>query len=206
MLRTSFFEIFNYFLDELTFEDNEVLGIVDLRCETLEAAGYESTGYRDEHHVYEKAVHAPYHKASVVLLHKLYFYADEHSGSALSLWSGVRLTTLLKAYWTHRGVPNGSLEHLEFYFWDGLDAGAVIFEGNIVVRFDQRQDKGAYLVGTVESRLDKTGRHPGLAIGMVKECMSLSPPTGTATPPKMKQWPRAFGRLVRFIGQYTPRP
>lgn len=79
----------------------------------------------------------------LVLMHKLYFFADESVGTGLGVEPKVRLTTLLKAYWDYRDLRGGSLDNISFYFWDGNDEGAVVFEENIVVRFGFRQNRGA---------------------------------------------------------------
>jgi len=123
-------------------------------------------------HAYEKEIIVPHRNAGLSLTHKLYFFANESVGSGLDVEPKVRLTTLLKAYWDYRDLPRGSLDNINFYFWEGNDEGAVVFEENIVVGFGFRRSRGAYLVDTVESGLDRTDSVPGVSVRSVKKYMN----------------------------------
>lgn len=199
MMRIDFFELFSCFLDHLTFEEIDVLGLPSLDPDALKRSGYEIVGYEEEFHAYEKIIYAPYKNRSVSLLHKLYFYGESISGSGLSVEPKIRLTTLLKEYWARRGLPKGSLRYLDFYFWEGRQDGAVVIEGNLVVRFGQRQNKGAYLIRTVESNLDKTGSLHDVAVNTVKECMELYVPDFSYATRRDQDYPRALLRLLYFL-------
>lgn len=74
-----------------------------------------------------------------------------------------------------------------------------MIEGNIVVRFGQGQSKGAYLIRTVESNLDKTGNLPGVAVNTVKECMELYVPDCSGATRKGQNYPRALSRLLYLL-------
>ena len=66
MLRTTFFEIFNIFLDKLTFEDLEILGLPDMERTTLESYGYELVGDKSDCHAYEKEIVVPHGNACLL--------------------------------------------------------------------------------------------------------------------------------------------
>lgn len=199
MISTSFFEIFYTFLDKLTFDGVEALHFPALRVEVLESAGYEVSGDRLEFHAYEKEISAPYHKRSVGLLHKLYFFADEKVGSGIGVGSKVRLTTLLKTYWSYRALPRGELGTLAFYFWEDYEDGAVIIEGKIIVFFGSWRKKGAYLVSAIESGLDESGKLPGFVVDTVKSNMNLYRPDCEGRQGDIEGAPVAFLKFVDFI-------
>lgn len=199
MLRTTFFEIFNSFLDELTFEDLDALGLPDMERVTLERSGYELVGNKDDYHAYEKEIIVAYNRVSLSLIHKLYFFANDFIRSGLDVEPKVRLTTLLKAYWGYRNVRSGSLDNIQFFFWEGNDEGAVVFEENIVVRFGLCRSKGAYLIETIESSLDKTGNFPGVAVKGVKKYMNVYILDCAFNRCGAKKLPYAFTRLVDFL-------
>lgn len=112
MLRATFFEIFNIFLDKLTFEDLEILGLPDMERSTLEDYGYELVGDKSDCHAYEKEIIVPHRNTGLSLMRKLYFFADESVGTGLGVEPKVRLTTLLKAYWDYRDLRGGSLDNI----------------------------------------------------------------------------------------------
>lgn len=199
MLRTTFFEIFNIFLDKLTFEDLEVLGLPDMERSTLEGYGYELVGDKSDCHAYEKEIIVPHRNTGLSLMHKLYFFADESVGSGLDVEPKVRLTTLLKAYWDYRGLRSGLLDNISFYFWEGNDEGAVVFEENIVVRFGLHRSRGAYLIDTVESGLDRTGSVPGVSVRSVKKYMNSFDLDCAISRREIRKSPYAFSRLVGFL-------
>lgn len=93
MIRMDFFELLGCFLDNLTFEEIDVLGLPSLDPDVLKGFGYEMVGYEKELHAYEKIIYAPYKGRSVSLLYKLYFYGGGISGSGLSIEPKIRLTT-----------------------------------------------------------------------------------------------------------------
>lgn len=205
MLRATFFEIFNIFLDKLTFEDLEILGLPDMERSTLEDYGYELVGDKSDCHAYEKEIIVPHRNTGLSLMHKLYFFADESVGTGLGVEPKVRLTTLLKAYWDYRDLRGGSLDNISFYFWDGNDEGAVVFEENIVVRFGFRQNRGAYLIDNVESGLDRVGSVPGVSVRSVKKYMNSFELDGAISRREVSKYPCAFSRLVGFLCKNSRR-
>jgi len=205
MLRITFFEIFNKFLDELTFEDAASLGLVDLEPVTLEQKGYDLAGDKADCYMYDKAISVPYHNGKVSVGHKLYFFKNESVGRGLDVEPKVRLTTLLKAYWNYRDVSGGSLSDLEFYFWEGEEDGAVVIEGNIIVRFFRWTRKGAYLIQSFESRLDKTGCFPDVAVRTVRDNMNVFTPECVVSRERAKKLPDAYWRLVGFLCKSNSR-
>ncbi|MDF9619328.1 hypothetical protein P5705_16915 [Pseudomonas entomophila] len=160
------FELFDIFLRDGCVEKPELLGVSDFFQETLENAGYYLTGETCNFHSYENYIDIFHKRNSLWILHKQYFNKKLPIGNGFEIGPRARLTTLIK------NLP--ASRSLKFFFDETRKEGAMTIDDYYVVRFNETCSRGAYLIETLESSLDKSGEYEYLAIRMVVSTLTES--------------------------------
>ncbi|MDR2308438.1 MAG: hypothetical protein LBE53_14760 [Paucimonas sp.] len=192
------FELVDVFLRDGCVEKPEFLGISDFSPETLASTGYYLTGETCDFHSYENYIDIFHKKKPLWILHKQYFNKKLPIGNAFEIGPRARLTTLIKILPASRS--------LKFFFDEARKEGAMTIDDYYVIRFNETCSRGAYLIETLESSLDKSGEYEDLAIRMVTSTLTESEMN---SPLNREDSPKPYRKLKIALykrSQTTPKP
>ncbi|MEN5032580.1 hypothetical protein [Pseudomonas sp. Ps21-P2] len=198
-LKSSFSEIFFFFLKDATIKSPEALGLKSFSPDELIANDYELAGEVNDYHFFEKFYNVTHKKRFVGVVFKRYFFQDQPVGSGFKVLKGVRLTSLLKEYINYGQHHPEVVKPLTFYFFHDKKDGAVIFDDSLVVRFSHNNQREGYQVKTLESDFDETGTLNKAATNAIKYTMDFHQLEWTRTSLKKQNYSSAYRRLVKAL-------
>ncbi|MFJ3449065.1 hypothetical protein ACIPM0_12680 [Pseudomonas sichuanensis] len=182
------FELIDVFLRDGSVEKSELLGVSDFSPETLKNTGYYLTGEASDFHSYENYIDIFHKKRPLWMLHKQYFNKKLPIGNAFEIGPRVRMAALIKHLPASR--------ELRFFFDEARKEGAMTIDDYYVVRFNGNCSRGAYLIETLESSLDKSGEYEYLAIRMVVSTLTES---DLNSPISRKDLPKCYKKLKMAV-------
>lgn len=197
----NFGEIFYNYVDNGVIDDASIFALNSFSKSDLEGGGFDLVGNPSEFHLYEKEYLLSYCRRVVYINFKHYFVSEQRIGNGFDIArgrSGIRLITLLRHYIRHKNLRRVSDASIEFYFSGDRKYGAAIINGVLVVQFEQKSERSGYVLLTLESDVDRSGKFSQLSTGSIRSMMNRCELNVGSQNFRKKYKTGAFGRLMKF--------
>ncbi|SEK08670.1 hypothetical protein [Achromobacter sp. NFACC18-2] len=197
----NFGDIFNSYVDHGVIDKASIFALNGFSKNDLQGDGYDMVGNPSEFHLYEKEYISNYCGNAVYLNFKHYFFAEQSVGNGFDVGgvrSGVRLVTLLRRYLRYKNLDRISDAPIELYFSEDKRNGAAIINDAVVIQFKQKGARGGYIVLTLESDIDRSGKFSLLSTRSIRSMMTRLELNAGGMKYRRKCKARAFERLMNF--------